>query len=162
MIIIIFGVSGSGKTTIGQQLSSYLEIPFYDGDDFHPENSIQKMSKGIPLNDSDRAPWLSNLAQHLVQCEFNGGAILACSALKASYRKQLSSQLKEVQWIFLRGSFDQLETRLEQRKNHFMKKEMLQSQFDTLEVPTYGLHVDISTPPYLIIQEIINYVIKTH
>ena len=101
------GVSGSGKTTVGKLLSKKLNLPFYDADDFHPAANIEKMAEGIPLNDNDRWPWLDKLGKLLKSWEANGGAILACSALKEKYRKRLTTVSKEtLQFIYLSGSFN--------------------------------------------------------
>ena len=145
MLIIIFGVSGSGKTSIGKLLAKRLNLSFYDADDFHPKVNIVKMSKGIPLNDEDRKPWLKILATQLKDWERKGGAVLACSALKEAYRKILASQISnQILWVYLNGSYSLIKARIEARENHFMSSVLLKSQFKTLEVPSYGLHVDIS------------------
>lgn len=133
------GVSGSGKTSVGRQLGWSLEQPFYDADDFHPKSNIEKMKSGIPLTDQDRHPWLNRLALEIQGWEKEGGAVLACSALKEDYRRTLSHKT-DIQWIHLTASFDLIYQRMKQR-NHFMKPELLQSQFDALEVPNYGIHV---------------------
>lgn len=144
MILIVCGVSGTGKSTIGKLLSDKLHIPFFDGDDFHPETNVKKMKSGKPLNDQDRKPWLELLATELALCEKNNGAVLACSALKESYRKVLASQCKsEINWIMLNGSAELLTERLEQRQGHFMGTKLLQSQLNTLELPNYGLIIDV-------------------
>lgn len=149
------GVSGCGKTTIGKLLSEELNLPFYDADDFHPESNILKMSNGLPLNDNDREPWLKLLADKIFEWNHNDGAILACSALKESYRKILSSQVEKIDWVYLKGSFNIIKSRMLERNKHFMKAEMLQSQFDTLEEPNYGTCVKINSNPDEIINEII-------
>ena len=132
---IIMGVSGCGKTTVGIALAKQLGCPFYDGDDFHPPENVAKMAGGNPLNDDDRYPWLAILhdllADHVVKGET---AVLACSALKQKYRKQLQVG-PQTRFIFLHGSFDLIWARMQARQNHYMKAEMLQSQFDTLEPP---------------------------
>lgn len=156
MIYIIMGVSGCGKSTIAEALSEAINIPFYDADDFHPTANIQKMSQGQPLNDNDRQPWLEQLATELYNWNVGKGGILACSALKESYRQILSSKVNNIHWIYLNGSFDLIYNRMQQRESHFMKKEMLQSQFDTLEVPNYGLSIDISKSVEEMINEIMN------
>jgi len=153
MIIIVMGVSGCGKTTIGKALAKTLNIKFYDGDDFHPQANIQKMSAGNPLNDTDREPWLKTLATNTQKWEADGGAIVACSALKESYRKILQSKTK-VRWIYLKASYETIYKRMKNR-THFMKPGMLQSQFDTLEEPTYGIHIDATLPPNEIVSNII-------
>jgi gluconokinase len=132
-LYVIMGVSGCGKTTVGQALAGQLNCPFYDGDDFHPPENVAKMSRGIPLNDDDRAPWLARLAalieRHLVEGET---AVLACSALKKQYRDQLRVS-DRVRFIYLEGSFDLIWERMQARPNHYMKADMLHSQFEALE-----------------------------
>ncbi|MBW1296055.1 NADP-dependent phosphogluconate dehydrogenase [Aquimarina litoralis] len=155
MVYIVFGVSGSGKTSVGKALAEYLNIPFYDADDFHPEVNIQKMSDGIPLDDEDREPWLQLLAKNITDWNRKEGAVLACSALKESYRDTLQSiDSKYIKWIFLDGSFELIANRLETRKNHFFKKEMLVSQFETLEKPKEGISIEIDKSIDQIINEI--------
>lgn len=154
---VIMGVSGCGKTTIGQQLAAHLDCPFYDADDFHPEENIAKMSSGIPLTDDDRAPWLAKLAALISQHLTNGQTgVLACSALKEIYRVQLRVD-DRVRFIFLDGSFDGIWQRMATRKDHYMKAEMLHSQFDTLEPPQPGeaLTIDISSDVQSIMENIL-------
>ncbi|MCB0653739.1 MAG: gluconokinase [Saprospiraceae bacterium] len=155
MIIIVMGVSGCGKTTIGKQLSQSMKVPFYDADDFHPLVNVQKMANGEPLNDDDRRPWLQSLADHIVQWKSTGGAVLACSALKESYRKILGSGMTEIQWVYLPGTYDQIKTRMENREDHYMKADLLRSQFEALEEPDYGIRVDISLSPKEIVHSIL-------
>ena len=144
MILIVCGVSGTGKSTIGKLLSDKLQLPFFDGDDFHPEINVKKMESGKALNDQDRQPWLELLASQLALWETKSGAVLACSALKESYRKILVSQCNnEVNWIMLNGSSGLLTERLEQRQGHFMGEKLLQSQLDTLELPDYGWIINV-------------------
>jgi carbohydrate kinase (thermoresistant glucokinase family) len=126
MIIIIMGVSGCGKTTIGKLLSDQIGHTFYDADDFHPKENIKKMSRGIPLKDGDRIQWLSNLAEQMETCDSKGGAILACSALNESYWQILKSGAAEIYWIHLVGSFDLIKKRMQERSNHFMLSNLLQ------------------------------------
>ncbi len=154
-VIIIIGVSGSGKTTIGKSLAHSLQLPFFDADDFHPKVNIDKMKQNIPLNDADRKPWLQNLALLVKQWSLNHGGVLACSALKESYRKLLSTHVKTIDWILLSGSFKTIRKRLQSREQHFMKSDLLQSQFDTLEIPSYGIHIDIEQERENIISGII-------
>jgi len=143
MVVVVMGVSGSGKTTVGNALAKKLNVPFFDADDFHSEANVEKMKQGIALTDIDRQPWLESLAKHIKTWEANEGAVLACSALKEDYRNMLSSTIKTVQWVYLSGSFDSIKQRMEQRQQHYMKSDLLQSQFDTLEIPEYGIHVSI-------------------
>ena len=154
-LIIIMGVSGTGKSTIGQLLSEKLNIPFYDADDFHPEDNVQKMSEGKPLNDLDREPWLQVLSDKLQEWSASG-AILACSALKETYRQTLSKkgQLPLV-WIHLSGTMAVIRERMMARKNHFMPDSLLQSQFDTLEKPTDSITIDISDTPELMVAKVL-------
>lgn len=150
------GVSGCGKTTIGQLLSKAMKLPFYDADNFHPQSNIEKMTNGLPLNDSDRAPWLTILSNKLKLCHVSKGAILACSALKESYRRQLSKEVSMITWIYLEGSYELIKQRMESRSQHFFRSEMLKSQFDSLEVPNYGIHVDINKNKEYIVEFIIS------
>jgi carbohydrate kinase (thermoresistant glucokinase family) len=132
---VIMGVAGSGKTTVGIALAKYLKCPFYDGDDFHSPENVAKMASGLPLDDGDRAPWLASQAK-LIQEHLDRGdtAVLANSALKKRYRDQL--QVNDlVQFIFLDGDFDLIWQRMQARQDHYMKPEMLQSQFEALEPP---------------------------
>lgn len=156
-VIIIMGVSGSGKTTIGKLLAEKRNIPFFDGDDFHPKENIKKMTDGFPLNDEDRKPWLESLANKIAEHTKINGAVIACSALKESYRQILTSNTNHIHWVFLSGDFETIKQRLEERNSHFMKSDLLTSQFDALEVPKYGLHVSIKEKS----QNIVNSIIKT-
>lgn len=134
-VFVVMGVSGCGKTTVGQALAAHFNCPFYDADDYHPPENVAKMGRGIPLDDEDRAPWLARLAE-LIEGHAVAGetAVLACSALKKQYRDQLRvSDL--VQFIFLEGSFDLIWQRMQARSGHYMKAGMLRSQFDILEPP---------------------------
>ncbi|PTS95117.1 gluconate kinase [Pedobacter sp. HMWF019] len=142
MIYIFIGVSGCGKTTLGKLFAERMHLPFYDADDFHPESNIQKMKNGISLNDEDRAPWLQDLARHIVLWNGLEGAVLACSALKESYRKILSvNEGIPIKWVFIQADFETLEQRLINRKGHFFNPLLLKSQLDTLEPPEYGIHL---------------------
>jgi gluconokinase len=149
------GVAGSGKTTVGCLLASALGWRFYEGDDFHPRANIDKMQHGIPLTDDDRWPWLQALRQVLEACQAQGSsAVLACSALKQTYRDYLTQGGDEVKLVYLKGSYDLLSQRLAQRRGHFMPAALLTSQFATLEEPRQGLHVDVSTPPDVLVAAI--------
>lgn len=130
------GVSGCGKTTVGEGLAAHFNCPLYDADDFHPPENIAKMASGVPLNDADRAPWLELLAAMIAEHLDRGEtAVLACSALKRSYRNQLRVS-EQVQFIYLEGDFDLIWQRMQLRQNHYMKPEMLHSQFEALEPPS--------------------------
>ena len=157
MLVVIGGVSGAGKTTIGQLLSERLAVPFFDADDFHPPSNVEKMAGGTPLDDADRGPWLELLAARLAGWEKEGGAVLACSALKESYRAVLESSCSgPIQWIFLTGSEILLAERLASRKGHYFDPMLLKSQLDTLEIPDYGWHVDIDATT----EEIVNNILE--
>ncbi len=144
---IVMGVSGSGKSTVGKALAEKLGWDFFDADDFHPQANIAKMAAGIPLDDSDRTPWLAALSDQLFATLKAGRhSVLACSALKESYRKQLLNGKEGVEIIYLKGSYDLLLERMSMREGHFMKPEMLKSQFATLEEPQNALVLDISMP----------------
>ena len=135
-LFVVMGVSGCGKSTVGQALADHLGCPFYDGDNFHPPDNVAKMASGTPLNDADRAPWLAVLHDLLTAHGERGEtAVLACSALKKNYRKQLRAGNEKVHFVYLQGDFDLIWQRMQTRPHHYMKAEMLQSQFDTLEAP---------------------------
>ena len=143
---VVMGVSGSGKTTVGERLAERLGWSFLDADDFHPEANVEKMSRGESLNDSDRAPWLARLREVIgAHLEDGEPLILACSALKERYRERLRVD-RRVGFIYLEGSFELIQARMNEREGHFMKTEMLESQFEALEEPDPGdaLSVDIS------------------
>ncbi len=147
MIIIVMGVAGSGKTTIGSLLALDLGWDFFDGDDFHSEANRAKMARGIPLTDEDRSMWLNALRDLISENVRNDRSIvLACSALKKSYRELLGVN-ERVRFVHLQGSYEQIESRLRKRKGHFMPANMLTSQFETLEEPRDALSVDISKTP---------------
>jgi gluconokinase len=154
---IVMGVSGSGKTSVGKALAEHLGWDFYDADNFHPPENVSKMAKGIPLDDSDRAPWLASLhdliSSSLTQ---NQPGVLACSALKERYRQQMLEGNEGVQIIYLKGNYDLIWSRMSTRTDHYMKPHMLQSQFETLEEPTNVLTIDISMSVDDIVQEIIS------
>ncbi|WP_239000224.1 gluconokinase [Hyunsoonleella ulvae] len=156
MVIVVMGVSGSGKTTISKQLAKALKLPYYDADDFHPQANIDKMSSNKALNDTDRKPWLLDLAKHIKLWSSNTGAVLACSALKETYRALLSSHYKSIVWVYLSGTKDVIKKRINQRQGHFMSSNLLSTQFDTLEIPDYGIHVDIMASPEQIVKTIIS------
>ena len=145
MIYIITGVAGSGKTTFGKLLAQKLNLPFFDADNFHPASNVQKMHEGLPLNDSDRQPWLNRLAENIFAWQQEGGAVLACSALKERYRKSLMAvPSSEITWIYLKAPRELIASRLSRRKNHFFNARLLDSQFEALEEPAYGVHLDVT------------------
>lgn len=154
MVFILMGVSGSGKTTIGNLLSEQTGIPFYDGDDFHPEVNVLKMANGTPLTDQDRTAWIAEAAKFLN----NNTAehkILACSALSKFIRSLIVDEVEEpCYFIFLSGEYDLIKERMDKREKHYMKSSMLMSQFETLEEPGNALIVNIDNSPSRICDEI--------
>jgi carbohydrate kinase (thermoresistant glucokinase family) len=136
MIVVVAGVAGSGKTTIGVQLARRLDWTFADGDSFHPPANVAKMRAGIPLTDADRGPWLAAMAAWMDDIIASGqSAVLACSALKRSYREKLLGGRAQAVMVFLVVSREQDEARLSQRKGHFFAEPLLASQFAALELP---------------------------
>jgi gluconokinase len=157
--IIVMGVSGSGKTSIGKSLAEQLGWDFYDADDFHPPENVAKMSNGIPLDDSDRLPWLASLHDLIssaLQTDRRG--VLACSALKERYRQQLLDGNPDVGLVYLKGTYDLIWSRMSERGDHYMKPHMLRSQFEALEEPNNALTVDISISLDEIVQEILDHI----
>ncbi len=150
------GVSGSGKTCLGKQLSQITSKPFYDADDFHSAANKDKMNSGQSLDDFDRQPWLDQLGKKINEWSSNGGAVLACSALKEDYRKTLSKHNTKITWVVLNGSFDVIWSRLKKRKDHFFKPNLLQSQLDALELPNYGIHLNVDQPIETLVQSFLN------
>ena len=149
--LVIMGVSGSGKTTVGKLLAQKTGSRFLDGDDFHPPENIAKMSSGIPLSDEDRQGWLETLAT--IIHEADDLTIISCSALKASYR----TILKEAEFIFLHGSHELLGDRIKQRSGHYMPPGLLQSQLETLEIPTDALALNVVESPNTLVDRIITH-----
>ncbi len=157
MVLILMGVSGSGKSTVGLELADALGWPFFDGDDFHPPANVDKMSQGVPLTDEDRWPWLRALHDHISDCLMQGrSAIVACSALKTSYRDRLRQGLANVFVVYLRGEFEVIFGRMQARSSHFMKAGMLRSQFAALEEPQDAIVVDVDRHVDDIVAEIVS------
>ena len=155
MVVIVMGVSGAGKSTVGQLLARQLGWRFYDADDLHPEAHKRKMSHAIPLSDEDRRPWLAAIRALVERCLADGvSAVIACSALKQSYRDLLVVDPAAVKFIYLRGDMVLVARRMAARSGHFMSKELLQSQFDALEEPQDAITVGISASPEEIAAEI--------
>ncbi len=146
-VIVVMGVAGAGKTALGRALAASLGFRFEDADTHHPEANVRKMSAGVPLDDADRAPWLARLAELVSGAiEDGAGLVLACSALKAKYRTVLGVDLPEVRLVHLTAPRNVLAQRLEKRAGHFMPASLLDSQFDTLEVPANALTLDSTRP----------------
>ncbi len=158
MVIILMGVSGCGKTTVGELLAEKLDLPFYDADDFHPDVNVKKMRSGIPLNDDDRKPWLEELSRQIKHWNKKDGAVLACSALKKKYRDILraDSARNEVQFVYLKGSKELILNRLEERSGHYMPPGLLDSQFSALEEPENAIVISINQSPEKITESIID------
>jgi gluconokinase len=166
IVILLMGVSGSGKTTIGRLLADSLHWEFSDGDSFHSPENIDKMGRGIPLSDADRMPWLQDLQTAIKQwLQADKNVILACSALKDSYRQFLTSdsnsdiqnewsQDHRIKIVYLKGSYELIQKRLQERQNHYMSRKLLNSQFDSLEEPRNVICVDIANSQSVIIEQI--------
>ena len=157
MIVIVFGVSGAGKTTIGKLLVEELGWQFYEADDFHPRANIEKMRSGLPLTDEDRWPWLERLREQIMRSlAAKENAVLACSALKRVYREHLRVS-GDVKFVFLRGDYALIERQLRRRRGHFMNPALLQSQFADLEEPQPDedvLTIDLGRSPQELVDEI--------
>lgn len=159
MFLIFMGVAGSGKTTVGKRIADQFGIPYYEGDDFHPSENIEKMSQGIPLTDADRAGWLEILSTLIAEkLDAGESGVLACSALKAAYREQLQIDPERIHFIYLRGEFDLIHSRLAARSDHYMPAELLKSQFDDLEEPSEIYTVDIARPLDAILEDVFSFV----
>lgn len=154
-VIIVMGVSGVGKSTVGRLLAERLGWTFHDADAYHPAANIRKMRSGIPLTDADRQAWLVALRALIVTCvREKRPAVLACSALKEAYRRQLKEEDAEVLFAYLQASPELVQVRLSERTGHFMNPELLESQFETLEEPEDALVVDAAQPPEAIAADI--------
>jgi len=155
LVILLMGVAGSGKTTIGTQLAAELGWRFRDADEFHPPENVSKMSSGAPLTDRDRAPWLAAIRSFIEATLAQGGhAVVTCSALKEKYRAAAIPDGDGVKLVHLAGDFDLILQRMNARQGHFMKPQMLRSQFEALETPTQALAIDVAKSPDEIVAEI--------
>ena len=154
MIVIVMGVTGAGKTTIGRLLAKELGWEFADADDFHSAANKEKMSRGIPLDDADREPWLDAIRAAMLQWSAaNQNVVLACSALKSGYRERLEIG-PEVKFVYLKGSYETIYQRLLSRHGHFATEKILSSQFEALEEPEDAIVVDVRKSPEEIVSEI--------
>ena len=154
MIIVVMGVAGSGKTTVGTMLADAIKCPFLEGDALHSPENIDKMSHGMPLTDADRAPWLSAIHARIVDASARGqDLVVGCSALKQQYRNVLTEGVP-ITWVYLKGSLELIRSRVTHRSSHFMKADMLASQFAALEEPSDAVVADVSASPGAIVQQI--------
>ena len=150
------GVAGAGKSTVGELLAAQLGCDFLDGDSLHSPANIDKMKRGIPLTDADRAPWLAAIHARIVDSfHFHKDLVIACSALKRRYRDALAADVAIV-WVYLKGSEEVIRTRLQERHNHFMKAQMLASQLADLEEPSDAIVIDVAVPPIVAVRQIVS------
>src|SRR5262245_61131467 len=155
MVIVLMGVAGSGKTTVGRVLADQLGWPFRDADEFHPPANVDKMSHGIPLTDHDREPWLAAIRRYIEETlARDGRAVVTCSALKEHYRQIIVPDPGRVKLVYLAGDYALIAERLRAREGHFMKTKMLSSQFADLEPPRDALTVSVAQNPEAIAAEI--------
>ena len=153
-VIILFGVSGCGKSLIGKKLSKDLEFKFIEGDDLHSNENIEKMNNNIPLNDNDRAIWIKEINTQLNRLK-NKNVVVACSALKEAYRQALiKGVVGDIDWFCLKGAFELIKQRLDSREDHFFKSDLLDSQFNIIEYPDYCKFIDITKSPDIIVEKI--------
>jgi gluconokinase len=141
VIVVVMGVSGAGKTTIGEALARDLGWRFLDADEYHPPQNVAKMAAGQALDDADREPWLDRLNSIL---RTEGNAVLACSALKEKYRRRLCDGIQRLEWVYLRGDFELIDSRLARRRHRYMPASLLRSQFEALEPPQRAIVVDVA------------------
>jgi gluconokinase len=152
MIVLVMGVSGSGKNAIGEPLAQRLRWKFIDGDDYHPPENVKKMAAGIPLQDEDRWPWLDRLNEVLKK---EKQAVLACSALKEAYRQRLLAGIGDHAIVYLHGSFELIRSRVAARRHRYMPASLLRSQFDTLEPPANAIDIDVARDVAASVNEIV-------
>jgi gluconokinase len=155
MIVVLMGVTGTGKTTVGRLLAKALDAEFAEGDSYHPPANVEKMRSGIPLDDDDRRPWLETLSAEIGRWLAEGRTVvLACSALRQAYRDLLAAGRPGVRFVHLKGEEALLRSRLEERRGHYMPPSLLASQLATLEPPTDAITIDVSAPPEAIVGQI--------
>ena len=154
-IVVVLGVTGSGKTTVGTMLADAIHCAFLEGDSLHSAANVEKMSRGVPLTDADRAPWLAAIHARLLDSFTRGEClVVGCSALKESYRTVLAEGIP-ITWVYLKGPAALIRSRLQHRTGHYMKANMLASQFEALEEPSDALIVDVSQSPAAILEQIL-------
>ena len=155
MIVVIMGVSGCGKTTVGRLLAKRLDWAYYEGDAFHPPENIEKMSQGVSLDDVDRGPWLASIKEAIDRCADGASdAVFACSALRRKYRRTLGADVVDIRFVYLKGDFRTVRDRMKSRDRHYMKANMLESQFSSLEEPDDAIEMDINNSPQDIVERI--------
>jgi carbohydrate kinase (thermoresistant glucokinase family) len=154
-IVVVMGVAGSGKTTVGTMLADAMHCAFLEGDSLHSAANVEKMSHGIPLTDADRAPWLAAIHARLLDSFTRGQClVVGCSALKRSYRTVLADGIP-ITWVYLKGSAALIRSRLQHRTGHYMKADMLASQFEVLEEPSDAIIVEVTQSPGAIVEQIL-------
>lgn len=153
-LILLMGVSGSGKTTVGRLLAERLGGSFLDADEYHPQENVGKMAQGVPLDDQDRWPWLDAIVDVVRNFDGPRPVVLGCSALKEAYRQRLRLEGDEI--VFLQGSYETIESRLAARSGHFMPANLLQSQLDSLEEPARAIVVSVLQSPHEIVDQIVD------
>lgn len=155
MIVVVTGVAGSGKTTVGAMLAAAMQCEYLEGDGLHPHQNVDKMSRGIPLTDADRAPWLAAIRVRILEASERGSdLVVSCSALKCTYRRMLARGVP-IHWVYLKASPMLIRARLGARTNHFMSVSMLDSQFDALEEPDDAIVVNADEPPMAIAERVL-------
>lgn len=155
-LLLITGVAGSGKSTLGARAAQALDWPYFEADDFHPEANRRKMAAGTPLDDRDRAPWLAAIRAKMDEMRAAGQpAVFTCSALKETYREALVGDSPDVVLVFLQIDFETVHARVSHRAGHFMKADLVRSQFEALEPPRNAVTVDASQPPAAVLQQIL-------
>ena len=161
MFIIFLGVSGCGKTTIGKKTADVFGVPYFEGDEYHPQENVEKMSQGIPLTDEDREGWLDTLSQLIGdKLDRDEAGILSCSALKEKYRDRLCVDRDLVRFIYLKGTYTLIRSRLNERTGHYMPANLLASQFAALEEPDDVFTVNIDQPAEAVLQEVVAYLTR--
>jgi gluconokinase len=154
VIVVLMGVAGAGKSTVGAALAAALDWPFVDADDFHSGANVDKMRRGVPLTDDDRAPWLARVHDRIAETARRGNAVLACSALRPAYREAIADGIGDVRWVLLEASEAVLARRLLTRTGHFAGPELLPTQLATLEPPADALVIRANQPVPAIVQEL--------